>query len=74
MFNNILYKQKDGVALRSPLGQQLEIFFLLFYELKWLEQCPSELKPVFCRRFVDDMFVLFKSGKYFSKFHAYLNI
>ena len=47
--------------------------FLSFYELKWLQQCPSELKPVFCR-FFDDIFVLFEPGEYFSKFHAYLNI
>ena len=48
-------------------------FFLLFYELKWLEQCPSEFKPVFYRKYVDDIFVLFESVEYLSKFNAYLN-
>ena len=33
-----------------------------------------EFKPVFNRRSVDDIFVLFKSAEHFSKFYAYLNI
>ena len=47
--------------------------FLSFYETKWLEQCPNEFKPVFYRRYVDDIFVLFESAEHLSKFHAYLN-
>ena len=73
MFNDILYKQKDGVAMRSPLGSTVANVFLSFYEMKWLEQCPNESKPVFYRRYVDDIFVLFKSAEHLSKFHAYLN-
>ena len=46
MFNDILYKQKDGVAIGSPLGSTMASIFLSFYELKWLEQCSSEFKPV----------------------------
>ena len=40
----------------------------------WIEQYLSKLKLVLERRFVDDNFVLFKSAKYVSKSHAYLNI
>ena len=47
--------------------------FLSFYELKWLEQCPSEFKSVFDRIYVDDIFVLFESTEDPSKFHVYLN-
>ena len=47
MWNNILYKQKDGVAMGSPLGPTMANFLLSFYEMKWLEQCPNEFKPVF---------------------------
>ena len=54
MFNDILYKQKDGVAMGSPLGPTMANVFLLFYEMKWLEQCPNEFKPFFYRRYVDD--------------------
>ena len=73
MFNDILYKQKDGVAMGSPLGPTMANVFLSFYEMKWLEQCPNEFKPVFYRRYVDDIFVLFESAEHLSKFHAYLN-
>ena len=34
MFNDILYKQKDGVAMGSPLGPTMANVFLLFYEMK----------------------------------------
>ena len=73
MFNDILYKQKDDVAMGSPLGPTMANVFLSFYEMKWLEQCPNEFKPVFYRRYVDDIFVLFESAEHLSKFRAYLN-
>ena len=36
-FNDVLYKQNDGVAIGSPLGPTMTNFFLSFYEVKWLE-------------------------------------
>ena len=41
MFNDVLYKQKDGVAMGLPLAPTMANVFLSFYEVKWLEQCPS---------------------------------
>ena len=41
--------------------------------MKWLGQCPNELIPVFYRRYVDDIFVLFESAEHLSKFQTYLN-
>ena len=73
VFNDALYKQKDGVAMRSPLGPTMANVFLVFYEVKWLEQCPKEFKPVFYRRYVDDIFVLFESAEHLSKFRDYFN-
>ena len=73
MLNDILYKQKNGVALGSSLGHTMANVFLSFYEMKWLEKCPNKFKPVFCRRYVDDIFVLFESVEHLSKFHAHLN-
>ena len=57
----------------SPLVPTMANIFLLFYEMKWLEQCPNEFKPVFYRRYVHDIFVLFESAEHLSKFHPYLN-
>ena len=73
LFNKVLYKQKDGVAMGSPLGPTLANAFLCFYERKWLEKCPLEFKPVFYRRYVDDIFVLFKSPDHIEKFRNYFN-
>ena len=73
IFNKVLYKQKDGVAMGSPLGPILPNAFLCFYERKYLEECPSEFKPVFYRRYVDDIFVLFKSTDHLEKFCNYFN-
>ena len=73
IFNEFLYKQIDGVAMGSPLGPTLANAFLCFYEKKWLDQCPNEFKPVFYRRYVDDIFLLFKSQEHVIKFRDYFN-
>ena len=73
LFNDVLYKQKDGVGMGSPLEPTMANVFLSFYEVKWLEQCPNEFKPVFYRRYVDDIFVLFKFAEHLSKFRDYFN-
>ena len=73
IFNELLYKQIDGVAMGSPLGPTLANAILCFYEKKWLEQCPEEFKPVYYRRYVDDIFVLFRSQEHLIKFRDYFN-
>ena len=73
IFNDVLYKQKNGVAMRLSLGPTMANVFLSFFEIKWLEQCPKEFKLVFYRRYVDDIFVLFKSAEHLSKFCDYFN-
>ena len=73
MFKDILYKQKGDVTIGSPLGPTMANVFWSFYEMKWLEQCPNEYKLVFNRRYVDYIFVLFKSAELLSKFYEYLN-
>ena len=54
MFNQELYEQIDGVAMRSPCGPKLANLFLGHYENIWLNQCPSNFKPVHYKRYVDD--------------------
>ena len=57
----------------SSLGSTMANVFLSFYEIKCLEQCPKEFKPVFYRGYVDDIFVLFESAEHLSKFRNYFN-
>ena len=52
IFDNILYKQIDGVTMGSPLGPTLANTFLCHYEKLWLDSCPPEFKPVVYRRYV----------------------
>ena len=47
IFNGLLYKQIDGVAMSSPLEPSFANAFLLYYEKNWLNNCPQEFKPVF---------------------------
>ena len=47
LFDQGFYKQHDGVAMGSPLGPTLANVFLCYYEKIWLQNCPSEFKPVF---------------------------
>ena len=60
-FDGIIYQQVDWVAMGFPLGPSLANVFLAHYEQIWLNDCPDEFKPVYYKRYVDDIFVLFRS-------------
>ena len=45
IFNNILYKQTDAVAMGSPLGPSLANAFLPHHEQNQLDSCPLEYRP-----------------------------
>ena len=73
LFDQEFYKQHDGVAMDSPLGSTLANVFLCYHEKIWLQNCPSEFKPVIYRKYVDDTFLLFRSKQHIEKFRNYLN-
>ena len=68
LFGGIIYEQIDVVAMGSPLGPSLANAFLAHYEQIWLNDCPDEFKPVYYKRYVDDIFVLFWSPHRLEKF------
>ena len=72
LFNNQLYEQV-GVAMGSPVGPLFTNIFLSFYETSWLNNCPSQFKPIFYWRYVDDCFLLFRSSAHILAFVNYLN-
>ena len=45
-----------------------------FYEQIWLDNCPTEFKPLYYRRYVDDIFVLFSEPSYIDKFKDYMSL
>ena len=59
IFDFLLYKQIDGVAMDSPLGPTLANAFLCHYEKEYLHNCPYHFKPIVYRKYVDDIFVVF---------------
>ena len=71
IFNGLLYKQI--VAMGAPLGPSLADTFLSYYEKNWLNNCPQGFKPAFYRRYVDDIFKLFKSNDHLKYFQDFLN-
>ena len=66
-------KSKKKLAMGSPLGPSLANAFLSYHEKNWLNNCPQGFKPVFYRRYVDDIFILFKSNDPLKHFHDFLN-
>ena len=54
-----LNKEINGVAMGSRLAPTLANAFLVYQEKNCLEHCPVEYRPLFYRRYVDDIFVLF---------------
>ena len=60
-FNGWIYQHIDGVAMGSPLGPLFANIFMSFHKKSWFYNCPSLLKPLLYRRYVDDCFLLFRS-------------
>ena len=56
----------------SLLGPMLAVF-LVHFEKNQLENCPSDFKPHYYRRYADDIFVLFTSPKHLEAFRNFLN-
>ena len=72
-FNNEYYKLVDDAAMGPPLGSALPNIFKCSFENKWLRNRPNDFKPVFYRRYIDDIFVLFSSPDHWDKFREYLS-
>ena len=73
LFNGEYYKQVDGISLGSPLGPIFTDVFLCYMEEKWLEECTESFKPIHYHRYVDDIFMTFKSPLQVEQFLHYMN-
>ena len=60
-FNGMMYHQKMGVAMGSPISPTLAIIFMHRLETKLLAQC--KLTPVIYRRYIDDIFFVWTHGE-----------
>ena len=73
VFNNMYYKQIDGVAMGSPLGPTFANLLLVYYENMWLDKCPHQFKPKYYRRYPYDIFLMFEKKDLVRKFLKYMN-
>ena len=73
LFDSEFYNQVDGVSMGSPLGPTLANAFLCYHEKKWLDDCPIDFKPVYYKRYVDDIFLLFRELEHAQRFKEYMN-
>src|ERR1700755_436282 len=61
-----------GWPWAPPLALHLQIF-LCHLEEMFLEMCPPTFKPIFYRRYVDDIFVIFKEQDHATQFLQFVN-
>ena len=54
------------------LGPSRANAFSVYHEQNWLDICPLEYKPLYYGRYVDDLFVIFKSSDHVKQFHIKL--
>ena len=73
IFHQKYFKQRDGVAMVFPLEPTLGNVFMCHFENMWLENCPTQFKPVLYRIYVDNTFLLFRSTEHVEKLKKYLN-
>ena len=52
IFDGKYFKQTEGLGMGLPLGPTFTNIFMCHHETRWLEDCPSEFKPVLYRRYI----------------------
>ena len=71
-FEDMMYDQVDGVAMGSPLGPVLANIFMGHHEDNWLNNYQQS-KPVYYKRYVDDIFCLFNEFEDSQHFLNFIN-
>ena len=47
--------------------------FLCYHESDWLKDCSKDFKPIYYKRYADDIFVLFNKPEHAQFFLEYIN-
>jgi hypothetical protein len=72
LYNGKVYQQIDGLSMGSPLAPILANWFVAMVENKILED-PNIPQPKFYRRYVDDIFAIFRCEADRDNFFNHLN-
>ena len=70
VFDDLVYQQKFGVAMGSPLSPILANLCMEFIEKNYIQSLPDEIKPKFWVRYVDDIFIIFQQNE--TAFNSFL--
>ena len=73
IFDGILYKQIDGVAMGTPLGATLANGFFVYQKNNRLERCSLKYIPFYYQRYFKVIFAFFNSPEHLKRFQSYLN-
>ena len=65
LFSNRIYRI---LVYFTVFCSSLANAFLCHYKTKWLNDCPKKFKPVFYKRYLDDIFVLFERPEHVKPF------
>ena len=72
IFNNEIFDQIDGVSMGSPVTPILANLSMGYHEKDWIEKAQVA-KPIFYKRYVDNIFAVFESELDAETFHTHLN-
>ena len=72
IFNDWPYQQVVGVSIGLPLEPSGANVFLSIKDKIWLNQCPIQSKPLYCRSYLYDIFAVFSGASYAQLFLDYL--
>ena len=62
----------DGIAMGSPLAPTLANLFMGHHEKQWTEEFQGE-RPIFYKRYVDDIFSAFNTREQALRFCEFFN-
>ena len=72
IFDQVMYRQTDVVAMGPPPVPILGNAFLCHFEKQWLSKCPPYILPKVFKRYVDDIFVMFLCQSNLKDFVNYM--
>lgn len=72
-FEGRCYRQLRGVPMGSPVSVVLSEIFMHFMEAEAMRLCPTEFKPLFYGRYIDDILVVSGSKAQFESLFGHMN-
>ena len=73
IFDQVMYRQIDGVTMDSPWGPILANAFLCHFEKQWLSESTPDILPEVFKRYVVDIFVTFLLQSHLKGFVNYMS-